>query len=75
VPEALERWIRYYQSERRDGEEFRAFAERVGTSEFEGLVKDLAMPAEFNLENMNLFIDWTKKVPFQVIRGEGECAV
>jgi hypothetical protein len=24
---------------------------------------------------MEHFIDWTKKVPFQVIRGEGECAV
>jgi sulfite reductase beta subunit-like hemoprotein len=75
VPEAVERWLRFYQSERREGEDFRTFAERVGTSEFEALVKDLAMPAEFSLENMNLFIDWTKNVPFQVIRGEGECAV
>ena len=33
------------------------------------------MPIEFNLENMNYFIDWTKKAPFEVIRGEGECAV
>jgi hypothetical protein len=24
---------------------------------------------------MNHFIDWNRKVPFQVIRGEGECAV
>jgi sulfite reductase beta subunit-like hemoprotein len=75
VPEALERWIRFYQAERQDGEPFKAFAERVGTAEFEARVKDLAMPAEFTLENMNLFIDWTKNVPFQVIRGEGECAV
>ena len=75
MPEALDRWIRYYQANRQDGEEFKAFAERVGTAEFEAQVKDLAMPAEFTLENMNLFIDWTKNVPFQVIRGEGECAV
>jgi sulfite reductase beta subunit-like hemoprotein len=75
VPEALDRWIRYYQAERQEGEEFRAFAERVGTAEFEARVKDLSMPAEFTLENMNLFIDWTKNAPFQVIRGEGECAV
>jgi hypothetical protein len=33
------------------------------------------MPVEFNLENMNTFIDWTKNAPFQVERGEGECAV
>jgi sulfite reductase beta subunit-like hemoprotein len=75
VPEAVERWVRYYESERQDGEEFNAFADRVGTREFEARVADLAMPVEFNLENMNFFIDWTKNAPFEVIRGEGECAV
>jgi hypothetical protein len=33
------------------------------------------MPVEFGLDTMNDFIDWTKKEPFQVQRGEGECAV
>ncbi|MEA2291509.1 MAG: hypothetical protein QOF17_529, partial [Solirubrobacteraceae bacterium] len=27
------------------------------------------------LETMNHFIDWNRNVPFQVIRGEGECAI
>jgi sulfite reductase beta subunit-like hemoprotein len=75
VPEAVERWVRFYEAERRDGEEFNAFADRVGTAEFEARIKDLAMPVEFSLENMNYFIDWTKNSPFEVIRGEGECAV
>jgi sulfite reductase beta subunit-like hemoprotein len=75
VPEAVERWVRLYESDRQDGEEFNAFAERVGTATFEATVKDLTLPVEFNLENMNTFIDWTKNVPFEVIRGEGECAV
>ena len=75
VPEAVERWVRFYESDRQEGEPFHAFVDRVGTSEFEGLVKDLTMPIEFNLENMNYFIDWTKNAPFQVERGEGECAV
>ena len=39
------------------------------------LVKDLSMPVNFELETMNQFIDWNRDVPFQVIRGEGECAV
>ena len=52
-----------------------AFADRMGTPEFEARVKDLTMPIEFNLENMNHFIDWTKSTPFEVQRGEGECAV
>ena len=58
-----------------DGEEFNAYAERVGTTAFEDEVRDLAMPVEFGLETMNQFIDWQRNVPFQVIRGEGECAV
>jgi sulfite reductase beta subunit-like hemoprotein len=75
VPEAVDRWIRFYEAERLDGEEFNPFVERVGTHEFEARVKDLTMPIEFSLENMNYFIDWTKNAPFEVIRGEGECAV
>ena len=75
VPEAVDRWVRFYESERREGEEFNAFADRVGPQEFEAQVKDLTMPIEFSLENMSYFIDWTKNSPFEVIRGEGECAV
>ncbi len=75
VPEAVERWVRFYESDRQEGELFPAFVDRVGVSEFEGRVKDLTMPIEFNLENMNYFIDYNREVPFQVIRGEGECAV
>jgi sulfite reductase beta subunit-like hemoprotein len=76
VPEAIERWIRHYQENREDGEEFNAFVGRVGTTEFEELVKgDLSLPPEFSIESMNQFIDWNRDVPFEVIRGEGECAV
>jgi sulfite reductase beta subunit-like hemoprotein len=75
VPEAVERWLRFYESDRVADETFYAFAQRVGSSEFEAQVKDLTMPVEFNLENMNYFIDYNRQVPFQVQRGEGECAV
>ncbi len=75
VPEAVERWVRYYEAERHAGEEFNTFVDRVGPQEFEARVRDLTMPIEFNLENMNHFVDWTKSAPFEVIRGEGECAV
>jgi sulfite reductase beta subunit-like hemoprotein len=75
VPDAVERWLRKYEAEREEGEGFNAYAARVGTKEFEDAVRDLAMPVEFSLESMNQFIDWDRKVPFQVIRGEGECAV
>ena len=75
VPEAIERWVRFYESDRQDGELFRAFVDRVGAPEFEARVKDLTMPVEFNLQNMNYFIDYSREVPFEVQRGEGECAV
>ncbi len=74
VPEAVERWVRHYEAEREESEAFNAFVDRVGQAAFEELVRDLAMPAEFSLETMNQFIDWTKSEPFQVERGEGECA-
>ena len=38
-------------------------------------MKELSLPVEFSLETMNTFIDWNRDVPFEVIRGEGECAV
>jgi sulfite reductase beta subunit-like hemoprotein len=75
VPEAVERWLRMYEAEREDGEEFNAFATRVGEERFVAEVKELALPVEFSLENMNHFIDWSRHEPFQVVRGEGECAV
>ncbi|MGH2907729.1 MAG: nitrite/sulfite reductase [Solirubrobacteraceae bacterium] len=75
VPEAVERWLRFYESDRVDGEAFHGFAQRVGPREFEARVKDLTMPIEFSLENMNHFIDHSRDRPFQVIRGEGECAI
>jgi sulfite reductase (ferredoxin) len=75
VPEAIERWIRQYEAEREDGEEWSAYLARVEPAQLEATVKDLSMPVDFGLETMNQFIDWNRDVPFEVIRGEGECAV
>jgi sulfite reductase beta subunit-like hemoprotein len=75
VPEAVERWIRVYEAERDEGEEFNAFAERAGAERFESEVKDLTLPAEFSLETMQQFIDWNRSSPYKVERGEGECAI
>jgi sulfite reductase beta subunit-like hemoprotein len=75
IPDAIERWIGHYEANRQEGEEWNAFVERVGTGELEALVKDLSLPVDFGLETMNEFIDWNRNVPFEVIRGEGECAV
>jgi sulfite reductase beta subunit-like hemoprotein len=75
VPDAVERWIRMYEAERNEGEDFIAYANRVGTGRFEEEIKELALPAEFNLDNLLEFIDWNRRDPYKVERGEGECAV
>jgi len=76
VPEAVERWVRMYEAERSGaGEEFNAFAERIGAARFEEEVKELTLPAEFSLETMQQFIDWSRSSPYKVERGEGECAI
>jgi sulfite reductase beta subunit-like hemoprotein len=75
VPDAVERWLRDYESARTEDEEFNAYAERVGAKHFEDEVRDLSLPPEFSLETMQMFVDWNRDVPFEVIRGEGECAI
>ena len=75
VPDAVERWIRMYEAERAGGEAFNDYAERVGSARFEEEVRELGLPIEFSLENMSHFIDWQRSEPFQVVRGEGECAI
>jgi hypothetical protein len=64
-----------YEAERNEGEVFNAFAERAGAERFETEVKDLTLPAEFSLETMQQFIDWNRSSPYEVVRGEGECAI
>jgi sulfite reductase beta subunit-like hemoprotein len=75
VPEAVERWVRLYESGRNEGEEFNDFTERAGAEAFEAAVKDLTLPSEFSLETMQEFIDWNRSSPYKVERGEGECAI
>jgi sulfite reductase beta subunit-like hemoprotein len=75
VPEAVERWVRLYEAERAEGEEFNVFADRVGAPRFEAEVKDLTLPTDFSLETMGQFIDWQRATPYKVERGEGECAI
>jgi sulfite reductase beta subunit-like hemoprotein len=75
VPEAVGRWIRFYESDRQDGEAFNAFVDRVGEKPFEELARDLTLPVEFGDDTISTFIDWNRTDVFVVQRGEGECAV
>lgn len=75
VPEAVQRFLTLYQQERRNGEEFNAFFDRVGKEPFEAAVHDLTLPPELSESTAPLFIDWERGGMYVVERGEGECAV
>lgn len=75
VPDAVERWLRFYESDRQEGEQFSDFADRVGPEPFEKLAKDLTLAVDFNDETKELFVDWQRTGLYKMERGEGECAV
>jgi sulfite reductase beta subunit-like hemoprotein len=74
-PEAVERFVKLYQLDRNDGEEFNDFFDRVGREPFENAIGDLVVPGEFDDGNQTMFIDWGKSGLYKMERGEGECAV
>lgn len=75
VPDAVERWLRFYESDRQGEEQFSDFVERVGTEPFEDLAKDLTLAVDFNDETKEIFVDWQRTGLYKMERGEGECAV
>ena len=75
VPDVVERFVRMYEADRNEGEEFNAFFERLGREPFEAAIAALTLPPDFSLETMNEFIDWEREAIYVLERGEGECAV
>jgi sulfite reductase beta subunit-like hemoprotein len=74
IPDTVERFIRYYQANRQEGEEFNTFVDRVGLDAFEQLIKDLSVPVKYDDEHKHEFIDWNRTGLYKLERGEGECA-
>ena len=75
APEATERFLRYYQDERRAGESFNAFLDRTGVETFEEMIRDLSLPVKFDEQHQSDFIDWNRSTLYKLERGEGECSV
>jgi sulfite reductase beta subunit-like hemoprotein len=74
IPDAVERFIRYYQADRQADEGFNDFVDRVGLEAFEKLIKDLSIPVKYDDEHKHEFIDWNRTGLYKLERGEGECA-
>ncbi|MXX48440.1 MAG: nitrite/sulfite reductase [Chloroflexi bacterium] len=76
VPDAVERVIDLYHSDRQDGEElFSTWVDRVGLSPIQDTLNDLTLPPEFSADTLPMFIDWDRQDIYILQRGEGECAV
>ncbi|MDE2988206.1 MAG: nitrite/sulfite reductase [Chloroflexota bacterium] len=76
VPDAVERVIDLYHSDREDGQElFSSWVDRVGLSPIQETLNDLTLPPEFSADTLPMFIDWDRQDIYILQRGEGECAV
>jgi sulfite reductase beta subunit-like hemoprotein len=73
TPEAVRKIIDVYQSERRPGEEFLTFVDRVGPEFFKPHLESFEEVGPVH-KDMDQYFDWDSNVIFQVVRGEGECA-
>lgn len=73
VPAVVEHLVGRYRDERRDGERFNAWAERVGKKDLRDGLAHLREVPDIG-EQPDFYVDWGAEEPFSVGVGEGECA-
>ncbi len=74
IPQAIGKIISIYQEQRNDGEAFVAFVDRIGPKTINPMLDEFKDVGPIH-EDIDVYMDWGKEELFQVIRGEGECAV
>ena len=74
TPQAVKKMIDHYVANRNEGEEFVAFIDRLGPKTFDPIFDEFKEVGLFH-EEIDVYMDWGKEEPFEVIRGEGECSV
>jgi sulfite reductase (ferredoxin) len=75
APEAMQRMVGFYTENRRDGETFNDFVDRVGPKSFSSVLEDLKEVAGLSVETFDDYFDWERTTPYKLERGEGECMV
>ncbi|TFU25249.1 nitrite/sulfite reductase [Thermus tengchongensis] len=75
VPEAVARILKRYQEERREGEGFPAFLDRVGAASFKPLLEDLQEVPPYEAAPEVYQDLGAEGEAFRVTLGRGECAV
>jgi len=71
IPEAVDRIVNFYESDRQEGESFAAFAQRQGVNGFKPVVDPLT---KLDPSDVSLRYDWGEDVGFKLNVGQGECA-
>jgi sulfite reductase beta subunit-like hemoprotein len=74
APQAVKTLIDHYVANRNAGEEFVAFVDRVGAKSFDTLLDQFKEVGPVH-QDIDMYMDWGKEELFEVVRGEGECAV
>lgn len=69
APVAVGRIVEFYKSDRREGESFLDFADRIGVPAFKSRLSDLP-----NAQGEELLADWGQEEKFTLKLGRGECA-
>ena len=75
APAFLKELLAFYTAERREGEAFNRFVDRVGVKSFEPILAKYKEVGALNKETIDTYMDWGKTIPYKLERGEGECAV
>jgi sulfite reductase beta subunit-like hemoprotein len=74
MPQAIKKIIGVYKEERKEGEGFLDYIDRLGPKYFDPLLTEFKEVGPIS-EEIDVYMDWGKDELFEVIRGEGECAL
>ncbi|MSQ07065.1 MAG: nitrite/sulfite reductase [Dehalococcoidia bacterium] len=75
VPAFVRDVTAFYHQNRKEGEEFSPFVDRVGTKAFEPLAAPYRELPALTDQTVATYMDWSKTMLYKVERGEGECAI
>ncbi|MCZ6866875.1 MAG: nitrite/sulfite reductase [Chloroflexi bacterium] len=75
VPQLVRLIATHFSQNKKPGETFNQFIERVGTEPIKEMAEKCADIPSLNGDSQGLYMDWEKTVAYKVERGEGECSV
>jgi sulfite reductase beta subunit-like hemoprotein len=74
IPQAVRKIIDHYRANRREGEPFLDFVDRIGPRSFDEVLDGFKEVGPVH-QDIQMYMDWGKEELFTVVRGEGECSV